>query len=230
MRRALYVLVWLFATAPLAAHEPAAGYDRISLSVSAEAPVANDVLVAVLHVQREGQRHSAVADEVNRTMRWALEIAGRAATVQAQTLGYTTSPIYDKQVIAGWRARQQLRLQSREAAALTALIGELQERLAVGSIDYTVSAEARSAAEARIVTRALQAFRERAALVAGQLGRSGYRLVHVDVSTGAQMPPPMPLRATMRAEAADVAPPALAAGEQILSVTVSGTIELDPVQ
>lgn len=216
---------------PAAAHEDESVYDRIHISADAEEQVPNDTLIAVLYVQREGRRQREVADAVNRVMRAALDAAAKVEAVRARTLSYHTSPVYREKVIAGWRGRQQLHLESREAARLTELVGELQEHMAVQSMGYTVSAEARAAAERRLIVQALRAYRERASLIATQLGRTGYRIVRLNVDTGGAVPPPMPMHMqAMRAGAAEVAPPAVEAGEQTLRVTVSGSIELDPVQ
>ncbi len=211
------------------AGEQAPTYDRVSLSAAAEERVANDTLVATLYVQREGPKQAAVADEVNTTMRKALESAKGAAGVTAQTGGYSTSPVYNRETIVGWRARQSLRLESRDPKALTALLGTLQETLAVESVGYDVSPPARRTAEDRLIAEALAAFRGRADLIAQELGRKGYRFVQVDVSSGGYAPPPMPVRAmAMKSGMADVAEPAIESGEQSLTVSVSGVIELLP--
>jgi predicted secreted protein len=222
-------LAAMLAASASAGDEPIT-YDRVGFAAAAEEQVSNDTLVAVIYVQREGQQQAGVADAVNQEMRWALDAAKRAAGVKVQTLGYTTSPVYRNQTITGWRARQSLRLESREAGALTKLLGTLQERLAVESVSYTVSPEARAAVEERLIAQAIAAFEKRAALIAKESSRDGYRLVRMDIATGDFHPPPIPFHgALMRAEAA-VAEPAVAPGEQTLTVTVSGTIELNPAQ
>lgn len=218
-------LLWFAARA-----EEAPTYDRVSISVSEQDEIANDTLIAVLYVQREGTKQSEVADAVNKTMRAALDTARAVDAVNVQTLGYVTSPVYNRETITGWRARQSLRLDSGDSVALTQLVGTLQETLAVESITYAVSPAARRSAETRLIVAAMQAFKQRATLVATQLGRTGYRIVHVDVSAGGFAPPPMPMRAMAMARAAEIAPPAVEAGEQTLSVTISGTIEVSPLQ
>ena len=91
-----------------------------------------------------------------------------------------------------------------------------------------VSRAKRASLEEGLVARALEAFAKRAGLIATTLGRSGYRLVRIDVATAGQQPQPhMQLRAMALMETA-VAAPTIAAGEQTIEVTVSGTIELRP--
>ncbi|MGE0386599.1 MAG: SIMPL domain-containing protein [Gammaproteobacteria bacterium] len=227
-----------FASVALAAVLASAGaaageapvYDQVSLSVSAQEEVSNDLLVAILYAQREGARQAEVADGVNTAMRAALDVAKATATVKVQTLGYSTSPVYNRESVVGWRARQSLRLESRDHAALTALVGRLQDSLAVESIGYGISTDARQGVEDRLIASALAAFRKRADLIAREMGRRSYRIVRADVGTSGYQPP-MPLRAmAMRADVASVAPPAVEAGSQAVAVTVSGTIELTAAQ
>lgn len=214
---------------PLRAHEPAPIYDRVSLSVSAEQQVANDVLVAVLYAERSGGEQARLADEVNRVIRKALERAERVEAVSARTLGYHTWPQYNEQVLRGWRVRQSLHLESRDGEALASLLGDLQDDLALESVGYTVSAETRAEAEELLIARALASFRERAALVASEMRRAGYRLVNIDINTSGGAPQPMLMRgAAMAMESSRVAAPALEAGDQTITVNVSGAVELLP--
>ena len=205
-----------------------ATYDRVGLSVSEVDDVANDLLVAVLFSEHEGRDAALVADSVNQDIAWAMQLVGARPAVKTQTLHYRTHPITRNQNITGWRTRQSIRLEARDNALLSNLIGELQERLKIASLSYDVSRSRRASLEQGLVTRALEAFAKRAALIAATLGRDGYRIVRLDVATEDQRPqPPMQLRAMATMERT-VAPPTLAPGEQQIGVTVSGTVELLP--
>lgn len=209
------------------AHEPALTYDRVRISTDATGEVDNDVLRAVLFVEQQGESQAEVADAVNRAMTWALEQARPVGAVSAQTLGYRTSPIYRQQTLTGWRARQSVRLESNDAAALGELVGVLQERLGIESIGYDLDPGTRRDAEQSLIATALAAFRERAALVARELGRHDYRIVSLDISTSGGPPPGMPgARMATAAEGRAMAPPAIESGHQRVQVTVSGEIEL----
>jgi predicted secreted protein len=205
-------------------------YDQVELSASAEQDVANDLLIAVLYTEHEGQRQAEVAGRVNDAMAWALGIAKPASGIKVQTLQYSTWPLYanDSTSITGWRARQALRIEGRDAKAVGELIASLQARLAVESIAYGVSREARRTAEDALTASALAQFEARASQIAQVLGRPGYRLVSLRIADTGQPGMPVPYRAVMMAEAdVKAAPAQIEAGEQSLSVTVSGTIQLD---
>jgi predicted secreted protein len=138
------------------AEQPPLAYDRISFSVSTGESVANDTLVAVLYAQQEGTDASRLSRTVNRTIEKAVKIAKSNPAIKVRTLDYTTSPRYQKQKLSGWRVRQSIRLESRDATALSELIGELQQELNVGSISYTLSVERRAESEERLIGSAGQ--------------------------------------------------------------------------
>ena len=157
------------------AHDGEPIYDRISLSASAEREVENDLLVAVLFAEHQAQRQQTVSAKVNAAVRWALDKSKQSTSIKVQTMRYSTSPIYNKKVITGWRTRQSIRLESKDPGKLSDLIGELQERLSIGSVNYAVSKPARDLAEETLITEALAQFRRRAVLVTQNLGRKTYR-------------------------------------------------------
>jgi predicted secreted protein len=147
--------------------------------------------------------------------------------VKVQTLDYETLPVYQKNVVTGWRVRQSLRLEGRDAAAVSELIGALQERLVLEHVAYEVSPEQRKAVEDRLIAEAIAHFEARARLVADGLKRRSYRLVELNVDTGGGITPfPRQRAMSMAMAEAAPAPPALEAGTQTVTVGVSGEIEL----
>jgi predicted secreted protein len=223
----ILLLVLALAALPALAHEPELRYNRASFSVSATEDVANDTLVAVLTVQRDGSSARQLATEVNQVMAWALAKAKEAPSIKAQTLDYQTSPIYQKNVVTGWRVSQSLRLEGRETAAVSDLVGALQERLNLQQVGYEVSRERRKEVEDRLIGEAIAAFQARAKRVAADLQRRTFLLVQMDVSSG---PAPMPVyrQRAMPMAMAEVAAasPAIEAGTQTITIGVTGEIEL----
>jgi len=217
------LLLLLSGTLPVAAETPPS-FDRINLSVSSGQQVENDTLVAVLYAQRQGSDAARLAGEVNQAVAAAVTEAKRQQGIEVQTLDYNTTPVYQKQQLEGWRVRQSIRLQSRDSALLSQLIGKLQKRLALSSISYSVSPERRRQTEDALISEALSAFKRRARLISTQMGRGGYRLVQMEINSASRQPRPLQMRSM--AVQADAAPPTFAAGSQRIEVSINGTIEL----
>ena len=106
MKYKALLFIVLSAWFPVHADDTPLTYDRVQLSGSATSEVANDTLVAVLYVQREGQSAAPLAAEVNAAIAWGLEQARKAEGVKLQTLGYQTQPVYQNNRISGWRVRR----------------------------------------------------------------------------------------------------------------------------
>jgi predicted secreted protein len=213
---------WLLAAQ--AQNEPM--YDQVDLNASASQDVENDLLIAFVFAEVEANDQADAADAVNEAIAWAAGRARRIDGIEVQTTNYNTRPVYaNGRRIVGWVARQSLRLESTESQALSELLGELQQRVAVQSITYELSDPARDAAEEALIAEALAQFNRRAELIAGELGRDGFKIVRLSIGNNGPIFASAS-RARMAFSEADVAQPEIEAGTQSLSVNVTGTIEL----
>ena len=208
------------------ADDEALTYDRVTLAVAVQEQVKADLLVADLVAQREGKDVSALAGEVNALIDRALEQSASVSRVSVETRGYETTPRYTKGTLTGWRVRQVIRLQSRDAAALSGLVGGLQAYLMVQSLTYRVSHELRTQVEDVLIKSGIAAFRARAALIAEQMQQPGYRVVEMRVTTEEDRPGPV-RSAGLAVMAADaVPPPRIEPGARNIRARVSGVVEL----
>jgi len=201
-------------------------YNQIRLQSRQTEAVSNDTMHVTLQTYAEMQDPAKLATRINREMEWALAQAKPVKGVKVSTGSYQTWPITRKEVTTGWRGQQTLILESRDTEALSRLTGQLQEKLQINSMNFTVSAEKRVSVENRLIDVALNAFKERARIVGDNLKADGYRIVEINVGTSTQRPPVMyqARMATMSMEAADKV--AVEGGESDVMVTVNGTIEL----
>jgi len=223
----IVTLLFALFNASAMAHSDTPQYNRVSLNESAQTEVDNDLLVAVLFAHAEGRDAAMPADEVNRMMDWAVNMAKSHPEVKVQTLGYHSNAIYNKSTIRGWRVNQSLRLESRDSRLLGDLIAKLQEQLKVQSIGYQVSDEQRRKYLDELTAEALARFQDRATHIAKSLGRNAYRVVRLNINDSRQTPMPV-ARGMMMEASADrgVAPARIEAGTQQMTISVNGEIEL----
>ena len=187
------------------------------------------MLTAVLYAEQQGQDTAALANTVNQTTTWALDIAKQANTVTSRTLDYTTNPIYGENgKVSGWQVRQSIQLKSQDSKALSGLLGQLQEKLRIEGISYSVSPDVQASTEKALIDQALKTFKERAEQMKTGMGRQEYRVVRLDVQAANDyFQPPIMMRAMAdAAPAAAPAPPSLEGGKQNLQVNVQAEIEL----
>ena len=138
-----------------------------------ERMVKRDRLMAELRVEASDADPARLQAEINRRMAAALERAKATATVTVTTGGYHVyqqppgPPVPDR---AGahpppprWQGMQSLLLQSRDAGALLALAGTLQQQgLVLSSLAYELTPEAARAVEDELTEEALARLRQRA--------------------------------------------------------------------
>jgi predicted secreted protein len=224
-RLLIAAFIIITATALPAGAADAPRYNQIHFQVERSRPVDNDRMQAVLAVTAEDENPARLADEINRTMTWAVKTAKTESKIELRTGGYRTHPVYSKNKIQRWRATQELMLESADFAALGTLIGKLQERLQVSAIQFSVSPERRRTVEDDLIAQALDAFKQRAALVRKRLAATSYRVVDASINTGGGVPVPVMMRVDAF-ESKSIAPPAVQGGTSTVTVNVGGTIEL----
>lgn len=207
----------------MSAQAEEARYQQLHFQVDRSQEVGNDLMQVWLSAQAEGTDPTRLARTINETMDWALALGAGREGMRIKTGNYQTQALRDKDKLRGWQVSQDLHIEGADIPAISALVGELQERLQVKSMGFSVSPEARRAAEEQLIEEALKAFQERSQAVQRIMGAKGYRLVSASIQTGGHFPGPM-LRAQVAM--AEFAPPAVQAGESEVQVTVAGSIEL----
>ena len=201
-------------------------YNQIRLQSQQTESVSNDTMHVTLNTYAEMQDPAKLAAKINKDMEWALAQAKQVKAVKISSGSYQTWPITRKEVTTGWRGQQELMLESADTEALSRLAGQLQARLKIKSMNFTVSDDKRVAVENRLIDLALNAFKERARIVGDNLQAKGYRIVELNVGTSTQRPPMMyqARMATASMEAGDAV--AVEGGESDVRITVNGTVEL----
>ncbi len=221
------ILSLLFAGVAFAA-EPAPRYNTVELQAEAQRELANDTVTANLYVEFNDASPAALAAAVNKATNEALRVAKETPGVRVRSGNNQTYPVYAKgNVLQGWRARAEVRLESRDFEAASRLIGRLQAGMQLGNTAFAVSPEARRQAENELIAEAIAAFKARADIVRGALGGRGYKIQRISVNAGYSAPPPrFAIARVMAAGAPEVAAPNFEGGVSMVTVSVSGAIEV----
>ena len=200
-------------------------YNQVHLQAQQSESVSNDTMHVSLSTHAEERDPAKLARKINEDMEWALAKAKQVEGVKISTGSYQTWPITTKNITTGWRGQQSLELESKDTGSLALLAGELQDRLQIKSMRFSVSDDRRMAVENRLIGAALNAFKQRARIVGDNLEANGYRIVDINIGTSGQAPPVMyQARMAVAMEASDAV--AVEGGESDIRVTVNGTVEL----
>ena len=201
-------------------------YNIINLQADAARQVDNDVMVVIMSALFEANSAAEAAKNVNKMMIWAAAIAGKSDSIKSQTMNYQTRPLYKNKAVVGWTVNQQIRFESKEFESLSTLVGTLQEKLRVQSMQFEVSPDRQENTVTELITASLEAFGEKARLVTKTLGAGDYRIVNISVR---EESPVAPYRRSFQAEAMSVqqsSAPHVEAGDSKLNVRAEGTVQL----
>jgi predicted secreted protein len=222
----LIVLATLVAGINIAFANDDLRYNQVRLQSQQTEAVSNDTMHVTMNSYAEMQDPAKLAAKINSDMEWALQQAKQVQGVKISSGSYQTWPITRKEVTTGWRGQQDLVMESADTETLSRLVGELQGRLQIKSMNFTVSDEKRAAVENRLIGAALDAFKQRAGIIGDNLKASGFRIVEINVNSSTQRPPMLrqAMMSSMSKEASNAV--AVESGESDVSVTVNGTIEL----
>jgi uncharacterized protein len=208
-----------FAQAPLT---------RLYLQESASRDVEQNVLIATLQAHAEAASPAEAQAAVNGAMAAAIERVQTEAEIRPATGGYSVYQNRDRDNRpVGWVAQQDLRLTSKDSAALLELAGSLQEMgLNLVGLGWQVDDETRRKVQEELTITAIATLRQRAQAIAASVDM---QIANIDtLRVGGAMEGPRPMMA-MRAEAmADAPPPTALPDLETIQSQVEAEILLSP--
>ena len=174
------------------------------------------------------------APEVNQQLAQAIDQARRLVTegspVKASSGPYRVTPTFGKDgKITGWQGHAELTLVSSDFPAIAALSTKMAEQLELANVYFSLSDQARQAAEARLLDQAAGAFRDRAQRAASAFGFARYTITRLDLGGSGAAPQPATAMLMRAAPASDAAPRVdvpLVPDQVSVTVSVSGTVYL----
>jgi len=205
----------------------------LQLDAMASATIANDEMVVVLAVDRDGQQLAPINEAVVSQLNAAIAEARRVDGVRARLGSLSTYPNVTREGKPnGWRVRGELVLESRNLPQLSQLTGRLSEKMQLASVAFRLSSERRRAEEDRLLAEAAKSFQNKAAQAATAFGFKSYQIRELSLRPGGNFQP----RPVYMGRSADAMPmPASApppvptdGGESEVVVSVSGTVDLMP--
>ncbi|MDN7673862.1 SIMPL domain-containing protein [Burkholderia oklahomensis] len=208
--------------------QPPAGV--LSLSAQASTDVPQDVVDITLFYEQQAKDPGTLTAELNKRADAALAQARGVTGVTARTGEFSVSPSVDRDgKISAWRGRTEVVLESHDFAAASKLAGQLNPMMQVGNVAFSLSPEAQRAAEQKLTTEAIKAFRARAEEATRAFGYNSYSIRDVNVGSGRNVQP-YPRMFAMAAPAMDSAkasaPIAVEGGKTTVTVNVNGSVQM----
>ena len=170
----------------------------VSLNTSATVQVPNDWIAVQFTTSKEGTDanavQSALKDAVGSALAQARQVAKPEGHVEVQGGGFSLQPRFNaKGVVNGWTGTTSLVVQGRDMGTIAELAGRVQS-MTVGSLEYSVSREAREKVEGEVAAQAIARFRAKAADYAKAFGYATFTVRDANVNIDNGQPPPRPRR------------------------------------
>ncbi|MBF7686944.1 SIMPL domain-containing protein [Acinetobacter rathckeae] len=226
----LATLSLLLATPVFATENTSINYNMVNIQAEASKDVHNDQMYAVLYIEKSSPQATALATQITQAMNQATALGQKYPEVKMETGQQSTYPIYDNdsQKLKEWRGRAEVRLTSTDFKAVSQLMSALQNTFQTESIQFNVSDQQRQLVENELMVMASQNFQKRAQLIAQTWQKNKYHLVNLDLRGNEQsFIQPRMLMASSKMMAASAPAQNFNAGDSKVSVTASGTIQLD---
>ena len=197
-------------------------YNHVNLQAESSEEINNDRMLVQLATQAENKDPAEVAKQINADMTWAIQFLQPYKNIKTSTGNYTTHTIFQKSVFQHWLGQQSLILESSDVETLSTLIGQLQNRLQIKSMQFIVSPELRKNSEDKLISEALAAFKARALLIQKNMNAKAYKVVNMTINTSPYGHQPVMMTEMRTTSMA----PAVKSGSSEIKVNISGTIEL----
>lgn len=205
---------------------------QLSLRAHSTSELIQDTVTTTLAVEVEAQYQANVGKALTAALDALVKRAKEGNDkVEVRTGSYRVWGVVDnKGKTTGWRGHAEIRLESKDFSAVSALASKLSDASAISNTYFSLSREGREAEEKRLLSQAAAAFKTRALAAASAFGFSGYRINEIDLSgTGGDIRPPRPAAMLMsaRGKEADIQSSVpLEPDTEVVTVEVSGSIFL----
>lgn len=206
---------------------------ELALRANASREVKQDTINVVLQVQSKGATQEAAGKSLTEALDALVKRARGNAAIDLRTGNYRVYPVIDdKGKTTAWQGTGELRLESRDFAATSALAAKLSDASAIGALHFSLSREAREALEKTLLTDAANAFKARATAAATAFGFKSYRMGKLTLGGAGGVsqdmaPAPYMMSAMARkGSGAEIAEVPLEPDTEVVTVDVQGTIYL----
>ena len=231
--RTQIILVLLTALLPFSVFADDDKKDGTYLNISAteSREVEEDLLVADLRFEFEGQDARNVQGEINNVMKKALNKVKELSDLKVSTGHYSVykyHPRAKKGEITKivWRGSQSIRIKGIDNEKILKLTGELQNMgLVINGLNYVVSPEKREEIRDSLMEVALEKLIKKSRRVAKTIDKDDIEIVNINIDAQSQISPVRQNRMmTASAKGGEYAIPVAAPGQSQIDMTVFATV------
>lgn len=207
------------------AYEEKTLFNQVHVQAQVERDIPNNEMQTLLVSEHQGKNATAMSKQVNKDIQWAVGRIKRNSAIEVSTRAYQTYPIYRESDVVGWRVSQEIQLKSQDMAAMSEMIGELQEKLQVRQMHFSANKESRDKIENELIEEAMEAFKRRASIIQKHMDEKDYRIVNIHINSNSQRPQLMHAQRGRMKTMEMASAPTVEAGTSKITVNVTGSVQ-----
>ncbi len=205
-------------------------YNIVNLDAQATEVIENDTMHIYLYTSHEQVNAQKVSQKINEDIAWALSLLKPYDAIDVQTKNYSIYPQRNKDgKTKFWHGRQELTLTSKNFELLTQQLTQLQDRLKISHMNFSISDPIKAEVEEKLQVMALNNFQKKSTNIAKTMGKKGYDVVELNLNdSGYSAYQPHVKSYRSSAMMSDVVMPEMkvASGKNTVQIKVSGQIQL----
>lgn len=199
-------------------------YTKITLSETAEKELPQDRILAKLSFKERDRSSEKAQKSLNKKITEAIDYLKKDSSLLFSTGSYRVYQRYNKK--EEWEASQQILIDSDNEAPLMSAVDHLQTMgLTVDHLQYYLSDAKRDRHVSALTTQALKSLKQRASLIATDLGKKDIHFSEIRVPSNTHYRPQPLYEATyLRKTSQDSPPPSVEPASERVQVTVEADV------
>ncbi len=223
MRNIIIVSCLLFS--PLLRAE-SLNYNVVSLSTTVQESVQNDTMQVTFSIEEQGHDRVTVSNAVTERSNRVLQYLRGKKSLNSQLSARHAYPSYiDNNPKNGtiWHDSIHINVDSKNIDELSQAIAQVQKDAAVSQLTFTVSNKRQNEINERLLTRAIEQFRNKAKTITKAMGGSNYKIINMDINENGRV---MTHAATRMLKSAESAMMEIESGNSEVGINISGSIQV----
>ncbi|MBQ9259511.1 MAG: SIMPL domain-containing protein [Neisseriaceae bacterium] len=203
-------------------------YGIVSLTATANETVKRDTMNATLTIREQGAERQKISNAVTERSNQVLSALRKEKALDGAIASRRAYPVYDNnRKNPVWHDIAEISIKSTDFAAMSRFLASVQNQAAIGHLHFSVSESVQQKTHERLLSRAIDNFKQQAQVITHAMGGKSYKIVQMDLNGGN-----MVYRNVMRpavsamAKSMESAEMEVESGDSEIHLDISGSIQV----
>lgn len=207
-------------------HAESLNYNVVNFSTTVQETVQNDTMQVTFSIEEQGKDRMQVSNAVTERSNRVLQYLRKKNSLNSQLSARHAYPSYiDNNPKNGtiWHDSIHINVDSKNIDELSQAIAHVQKDAAVSQLTFTISTKRQNEINERLLTRAIEQFRNKAKTITTAMGGANYKIINMDINENGRV---MTYAATRMLKSAESAMMDIESGNSEVVINISGSIQI----